>query len=161
MFSSIPGIYLQDASSSLSPTMATRKMCPKTAKCSFVDKIAPLPPLRSIERDWFPFHYPHSFLIRALVALCCCCCCCCFLGLHLWHMEAPKLGIKSELQLPVYATATAMPDLSLIRDLYHSSRPHHVVNPLIEARDGIRVLMDASWACYLLSHNRNSPTVLF
>ena len=25
---------------------------------------------------------------------------------HLWHMEVPRLGIESELQLPAYATAT-------------------------------------------------------
>ena len=36
-----------------------------------------------------------------------------FLGLHLWHMEAPKLGVKLELQLPVYAIAIATWDLSL------------------------------------------------
>ena len=33
----------------------------------------------------------------------------CFLGLHLWHMEFPRLGIESELQLPAYATATTLP----------------------------------------------------
>jgi len=27
-----------------------------------------------------------------------------FLGLHLWHMEVPRLGVKSELQLPAYAS---------------------------------------------------------
>ena len=31
-----------------------------------------------------------------------------FLEPHLWHMEVPKLGVESELQLP--ATATATPD---------------------------------------------------
>ena len=31
-----------------------------------------------------------------------------FLGLHVWHMEAPGLGIESELQLPAYTTATTM-----------------------------------------------------
>ena len=29
---------------------------------------------------------------------------------HLWHMEVPRLGVKSELWLPAYPTATAMPD---------------------------------------------------
>ena len=38
-----------------------------------------------------------------------------FLGLHLWHMEVPRLGVKSELQLPAYTTATATPDLSCVR----------------------------------------------
>ena len=32
------------------------------------------------------------------------------LGPHLWHMEVPRLGVESELQLPAYTTATAMQD---------------------------------------------------
>ena len=31
-----------------------------------------------------------------------------FLGLHPWHMEVPRLGVESELQLLAYTTATAM-----------------------------------------------------
>ena len=31
----------------------------------------------------------------------------CFLGLHLQHMDVSRLGVKSELQLPAYTTATA------------------------------------------------------
>ena len=37
-----------------------------------------------------------------------------FLGPHLWHMEVTRLGVKSELQLLAYTTATAMPDPSHI-----------------------------------------------
>ena len=33
-----------------------------------------------------------------------------FLGPHPWHMEVPRLGVKSELQLPAYTTATVTPD---------------------------------------------------
>ena len=33
-----------------------------------------------------------------------------FLGLHLWHMEIPRLGVELELRLPAYATVAAMPD---------------------------------------------------
>ena len=33
-----------------------------------------------------------------------------FLWLHLQHMEGPRLGVKSELQLPAYATVTATLD---------------------------------------------------
>ena len=33
-----------------------------------------------------------------------------FLGPHLWHMEVPRVGVKLELQLPAYTTATATPD---------------------------------------------------
>ena len=53
----------------------------------------------------------------------------CFLllWLHLWHMEAPRLGIQLELQLQAYATATATPDLSHIHDLYHSLQQHLIL----------------------------------
>ena len=54
-------------------------------------------------------------------------------GLHLRHMEVPRLGIKSELQLPAYTTATATRDPSHIcnltiahgntRSLTHWKRP--------------------------------------
>ena len=43
-----------------------------------------------------------------------------FLGLHPWPMEAPRLGVKLELQLPAYATATATPDLSHVCNLHCS-----------------------------------------
>ena len=35
-----------------------------------------------------------------------------FWGLHLQHIEVPRLGAEPELQLPAYATATATPDPS-------------------------------------------------
>ena len=41
-----------------------------------------------------------------------------FLGLHPWHMEVLRLGVKLELQLPAYTTATAMQDPSCIFDLH-------------------------------------------
>ena len=44
------------------------------------------------------------------------------LGLHLQHMEVPRLGIKSELQPLACATATAMPDPSHVCSLHHSSQ---------------------------------------
>ena len=42
-----------------------------------------------------------------------------FLGPHLWHMEVPRLGVESQLQLPAYATATQDP--SHVFALHHSS----------------------------------------
>ena len=63
-------------------------------------------------------------------------------------MEVPRLGVESELQLLAYTTATATRDLSYICDLYHSSWQCQVLNPLSEARDGTRVLMDTSRARY-------------
>ena len=59
-------------------------------------------------------------------------------------MEVPRLGIKSELQLLVYATATATPDQSRVCDLHHSSWKRWMLNPLSEARDQTCILMDTS-----------------
>ena len=41
-----------------------------------------------------------------------------FLGPYPWHMEVPRLGVKSELEMPAYATATPMLDPSHICDLH-------------------------------------------
>ena len=57
------------------------------------------------------------------------------LGLKPQHMEIPRLGVESELQLLACATATAMEDLSHVCDLRHSSRQCWILNPLSEARD--------------------------
>ena len=67
-----------------------------------------------------------------------------FLGLHLWHMEVPRLRVELELQLPAYAPATTMPDLRCIRELRHSSGQRQILNPLSEARDQFCILMDPS-----------------
>ena len=69
------------------------------------------------------------------------------LGLHLWHMKVPRLGVQSELQLPAFATATATADLSAC-DLHHRARQRWILNPLSEARDQTRILMDTSQVCF-------------
>ena len=69
--------------------------------------------------------FPPPFLLLSFI----------FLGLPLWHMEVPRLGVHSELQLPAYTTATAMRDLSHTRNRDHSSRQHQILNPLSKARD--------------------------
>ena len=76
------------------------------------------------------------------------------------HMEVPRLGVESELQLPAYATATAMPDQSHVCDLHHSSWHRQILNLLSETRDQTRILMDTSQVLNLLSHNGNSQTSL-
>ena len=68
-----------------------------------------------------------------------------FLGPHLWRKEVPKLGVESDLFPLACTTATAMPDPSHIYSLHHSSQQHWILNPLSEARDGTRNLMDPSW----------------
>ena len=67
-----------------------------------------------------------------------------FLGPHLQHMEVPRLGVKSELQLPAYTTATATRDLSHVCDLRHSSWQCWILNPRSKARDQTCVLMDTN-----------------
>ena len=56
-----------------------------------------------------------SFIIIIIIILL-------FLRLHMWHMEVPRLGVESELQLPAYTTATWDP--SHICDLHRSSWQH-------------------------------------
>ena len=56
-------------------------------------------------------------------------------------MEAPRLGVKLELQMPAYTTATAMPGLSFVCDLHYSSQQRHILNPLNRARDGTLLFM--------------------
>ena len=71
---------------------------------------------------------------------------CLFFRTALWHMDVPRRGIRSELQLPACTTtATAMPDPSCICDLHHSSWQCQIPYPLIEARDQTSILMDTSW----------------
>ena len=67
-----------------------------------------------------------------------------FLGPHLQHMEVPRLGVKSELQLPADTTATAVLDLSRVCDPHHSSQQHRILNPLSEARDRTLTPVDTS-----------------
>ena len=61
----------------------------------------------------------------------------------MWHMEVPRLGVKWELQLLSYATATATWDLSCIWDLHHSNAgfPTYWVR---EGGDRTRILLDTS-----------------
>ena len=63
-------------------------------------------------------------------------------------MEVPKLGVESKLQLPTYTTATVTQDPSHVCDLHHSSQQCQILNPLSEARDRTRSLMDTSQIRY-------------
>ena len=73
----------------------------------------------------------------------------------LQHMEVPRLGVESELQLSPYATATATPDLNGICNLHHSSRQLQSLNLLSGARDRMRILMDTSQVLNPFSHKGN------
>ena len=55
-------------------------------------------------------------------------------------MEVSKLGVKSELQLLAYTTATTMQDLSLICDLCRSLQQCQILIPLRRARNQTQIL---------------------
>ena len=67
-----------------------------------------------------------------------------FKGLHLQHMEIPRLGFESELQLLACSTAIATQDLNHVCDLHHSSWQCWILSPLSEARDWTHILMETS-----------------
>ena len=84
-----------------------------------------------------------------------------FLGPHLRHPEVPRLRVESELPLPAStaATVTATPDPSCICSLY--SRQHGIPNPLGEARDRTRLLVDASQIRFRCSMTGAPACVIF
>ena len=72
-----------------------------------------------------------------------------------------QLRVKSELQLLAYATAPAMWDRNPICNLHHGSQQGQILNLLSEAKNKTHSLLDTSWVCNLLSHNRNSCNFYF
>ena len=66
--------------------------------------------------------------------------------LHPGHMEVPRLGVESELQLPAYTTTIVTPAPNHVCKLYHSLWHHQILNPL--RKDRTRILMDISQVCY-------------
>ena len=62
---------------------------------------------------------------------------CSFLWPHPWHMEVPRRGVESELQLLAYTTVIATSDPSCI-----SLRQRQILNLLGKARDQTRILTD-------------------
>ena len=55
-------------------------------------------------------------------------------SIFLWHTEVPRLGVKSELQLLAYTTATTMWDPSQVCDLHHSSTQQELPKSHLLAR---------------------------
>ena len=72
------------------------------------------------------------------------------LGPRPLHLQVPRLGVKSELQLSATATATATAtqDPSLICDLHCSSWQCWILDLLSEARGPTHNPIDTSWAHY-------------
>ena len=70
----------------------------------------------------------------------------CFLRLHPWHVEVPRLGVESKLQLPAHTTATRDP--SRVCDLQPQLMAMRIPNPLSGARDRTCNLMVPSWILF-------------
>ena len=58
-----------------------------------------------------------------------------FLGPRRQPKKVPRLGVKSELQVSVYTTATATLEPSHICNLHRSLGQHQILNPLSKAGD--------------------------
>ena len=80
-----------------------------------------------------------------------------FLWPHLWHTEVPRIGVKLELQLHAYSTATATPDPSYNCDLWCSLQQHQILNTLSEATS----LQRLHQVLNPLSDNGNSRNITF
>ena len=84
--------------------------------------------------------------LRLLIFLCCCLWLQLrffffFLGPHLWHMEVPRPGMKSELQLPAYTTLW----IRAASVTYVTAQDNvWILNPLSKARKRTHILTDAS-----------------
>ena len=63
-------------------------------------------------------------------------------------MEVPRPGAELELQLPATVTATVMPHLSCVCDLYCSLQQCQNLNPLSGTRDRTCILTDTSQVHY-------------
>ena len=99
----------------------------------------------TIWRVWRHVQYPFFFFFF-------------FFFLSLQHTKVPRLGVKSELQLPAYTTATQ--NSSCILDLYHISGQRQIPDSLSKARDQIRVLTDLSQIRFLYA-TKGTPRILF
>ena len=73
----------------------------------------------------------------------------------------PRPGVKLELWLPAYATATATQDPSCICDLHHSSQQHQILNPLSEARDRTHNLLVPSRIHFRCAIDGNASVYVF
>ena len=80
----------------------------------------------------------------------------CFLGLHVQHVEVPKLQVESELQLLACSTASGTWNPSHVCNPHCSSQQCWILNPLSKTRNWMHILMDNSRVGNPLSYNDNS-----
>ena len=76
-------------------------------------------------------------------------------------MEVPRLGVKSELQLPACATAAGTRDPSCICKLHCSSQLCQILNPVSKARNQTYVLRNTSRIHFHCATTRTPGVVIF
>ena len=86
---------------------------------------------------------------------------CLFRAAPMAHGSSHAAGWIGAAAAGLYHSHTKTRSEPCICDLHHSSRQHHILNPLSEARGRKCILLDTSWALNLLSPNRNSQMVYF
>ena len=84
-----------------------------------------------------------------------------FLGPHMRPYGSSQASVKSELQLPAYTIATAMPDPSCVCNLHLSSQQNQMFNPLSKARDQTHVFMDTSLVHYHWAKTGTPKQIIF
>ena len=88
-----------------------------------------------IQRTIFCIQYNSIFLFLFIIYFL-------FLLPYLWHIEVSQLGVKSEIQMQAYATATVTLDPSHICDLGCSLWQRRILNPQRKARNQTHILTD-------------------
>ena len=79
-------------------------------------------------------------------------------GMHLWHMEVPRLEWATAASLHFsHSNVESKPCLWL----HHSSQKHQIFNPLSEAMDWTCIPIGTSHVCNPLNHNGNSVIFFF
>ena len=101
------------------PSMFSKKRACSTESPNI--SLLPLLPQVGMDFNFFPFSFLQSYL---------------------QHMEAPRLGVRLDLQLSACTTATAMRDLSHVCDLHHNLQQCRILSPLSKARDRTCVLAE-------------------
>ena len=72
-------------------------------------------------------------------------------------MEVPRLGVKLELQLLAYTTATATARLDLSHIWQPVLQQHQIINPLSKARDQTHILIDTVSDSYPAKSQQELP----
>ena len=84
-----------------------------------------------------------------------------FLGQRPQHIGVLELGFESELQLPIYTTATATLDTSHICKVHRRLQQCQIIKLLSEARDRTYILVDTMLGLLTCRATKGTPWMHF